>query len=197
MKKVSSSRDILLFGLDVGEANIRNTVADITNDEYDWEPIPLSERTADSLLSPERKRVWRVFQQDDKWTYDYSLEILIPPPFTTIAWIMNHVAQTTEMYLYCTKSGKPEGQEKRWDDLPVQPNIALMKLYLCDVLADARQYLTSIPKGKVNSELNKLVPAPWGEIRPAFMNIWGGIVEHVLQHDLQIAARKDRIRYGH
>jgi hypothetical protein len=188
---------VLLYGLDLGEMYIRNTIANISEAEYDWEPIPPFERPADILLAPESKRVWRVFQQGDKWTYDYSLEELIPPPFTTIAWIMNHVAQTTEMYLYCTKSGKPEGEEKRWDDLPVQSNLASMKSYICDVLADARRYLVSIPKGSVNSELNRLAPAPWGEIRPAFMNIWGGIVEHVLQHDMQIAARKDRIRYGH
>jgi len=29
------------------------------------------------------------------------------------------------------------------------------------------------------------------------MTIWGGIEEHVLHHAAQIAARKDRIRYGY
>jgi hypothetical protein len=197
MKKILSARDILLLGLDAGESSVRETLAGITEEEYGWEPLPLSERSADLLLPPEQKRVWRVFQLGETWTYDYTPEVLSPPPFTTIAWIMNHVAQTADMYLYCVRTGKPEGVDRRWEDLPVQSNYEAMRDYIFEALADVRDYLLSIPEEGVSSELNRLTPAPWGEMRPAYLNIWGGVVEHVLQHAMQIAARKDRIRYGH
>ncbi len=197
MDKVEIARDILLFGLDTGERNIGESIADISQDEYHWEPIPLSERISDLALPPEHKRVWRVFQKEGIWTYDYTLERLDPPAFTTIAWIMNHIAQTTDMYLYCVKTGKPEGLEKRWEDLPVSCDYRGMCAYITEVLAEVREYLISIGKRQINNELNKLTPAPWGEMRPTYVNIWGGIIEHNIQHAMQIAARKDRIRYGH
>jgi len=109
MESIRSARDLLLFELTNTERNLRNTVAGIAEDAYDWEPIPVSEHQADLLLPPERKRVWRVYACEGVWTYDYTAVALQPPPFTTIAWIMNHIAQTAEMYLLCIKTGKPEG----------------------------------------------------------------------------------------
>jgi hypothetical protein len=195
--RVESSRDVLLLGLDTAALSIRETIADISEEEYHWEPISISERSSDLLLPPHRKRVWRVFQKQGIWIYDYTPEKLNPPPFTTIAWIMNHIAQTGDMYLHCLKTEKAEGVDRKWDDLPVPSNCEAMSDYIHKVLAEAREYLVSIPEGQINSELNKLTPAPWGEMRPTYLNIWGGIVEHTIQHAVQIAARKDRIRYGY
>lgn len=194
---LKSSRDVLLLCLDSGEQSLRETMADISNEEYHWEPIPSSEQADDCLLPPERKRVWRVFQQKGVWMYDYSLEKLNPPPFTTIAWIMNHIAQTADMYLYCIKTGKAEGVERQWEDLPVPSSCEAMCSYIFEELAGARDYLVSISEESVQRELNRLTPAPWGELRPTYLNIWGGVIEHVIQHSMQIAARKDRIRYGY
>jgi len=196
VKTIESSRDILLFGVDAGEHNIEETIADVSEDEYWWEPLPLSEQSSDLLLPPEQKRVWRVFQKAGVWVYDYTPAQLNPPPFTIIAWIMNHIAQTADMYLYCVKSGQPEGVERSWDDLPVPSSYEAMRSYIIDVLADVRAYLFSIPEAHINRELNKLTPVPWGEMRPTYLNIWGGVVEHIIQHATQIAARKERIRYG-
>ena len=194
---VKSSRDVLLLGLDSGERSLLETIADISEEEYQWEPIPLSEQASDRLLPPHRKRVWRVFQQEGVWMYDYTLEELNHSPFTTIAWIMNHVAQTADMYLYCIKTGKPEGVDRRWEDLPILSGCEAMSSYISEVLTEVREYLLSMPEEYIYRELNKTTPAPWGEMRPTYLNIWGGVVEHVLQHSMQIAARKDRIRYGY
>ena len=194
---VISARDVLLLGLDSGERSLRETIADISEKEYHWEPIPLSEQAADHLLPAHRKRIWRVFQQAGAWGYDYTPEELKLSPFTTIAWIMNHITQTADMYLYCVKTGKPEGVDRRWEDLPVPSNCEAMSSYVFAVLSEAREYLVSIPEEAIHRELNKLTPAPWGEMRPTYLNIWGGVVEHVIQHSMQIATRKDRIRYGY
>lgn len=197
MKDEFSPIVILLLGLDSGESNMHEVLADITRQEYQWEPLPLSERSSDLCLPPERKKVWRVFPQEGKWVYDYTIERLSPPPFTTIAWIMNHVAQTAEMYLYCIKTGQPEGLEKHWEDLPVPASFDAMRDYLFRTLIEVRSFLVDIPTPQIDHQLTRLTPAPWGELRPTYINLWGGIAEHVLQHAMQIAARKDRIRYGH
>jgi hypothetical protein len=194
---VKSSRDILLLGLDSGDRSLREAIADISEEEYQWEPIPSSEQASDRLLPPDRKRVWRVFQQEGVWMYDYTPEDLNSSPFTTIAWIMNHIAQTADMYLYCIKTGKPEGIDRRWEDLPIPPSCEAMSSYISEVLTEVREYLLSMPDKYIDRELNKLTPAPWGEMRSTYLNIWGGVVEHVIQHSMQIAARKDRIRYGY
>ena len=196
MGSIRSARDLLLLGLNTGVTNLRETLADISEEEYGWEPLAPAERAPDRLSPPERKKVWRVFLKEGVWTYDYTPERLIPPPFTTIAWIMNHVTQTADMYLYCIQSGKAEGLERTWDELPVPPSYDAMSKYLFEALAAVREYLETIPGRRVSVELNKLSPAPWGEMRPSYMNLWGGIVEHVIQHTEQIAARKDRIRYS-
>lgn len=193
---IKSSRDVLLLGLDSGEQSLRETIADISEEEYHWEPISSSEQSSDRFLPPHRKRVWRVFQQDGIWMYDYALGKLDPPPFTTVAWIMNHIAQTADMYLYCIKTGKPEGVDRRWEDLPVPSSCKAMSSYILTALTSVREYLISIPDEYIHNELNKLTPAPWGEMRPTYLNVWGGVVEHVIQHSIQIAARKERILYG-
>lgn len=197
MENEETAKDILLLGLASGELRFRETISDISAEEYLWEPIPPAEQISDLLLPPERKKVWRVFQKEGIWTYDYTAEGLNPPPFTTIAWIMNHIAQTADMYLYCVKTGKPESAERSWEDLPVPYDFLGMCAYTFEILENVRQYLLGIQKGHITNELNKLTPAPWGEMRPTYTNIWGGVIEHVIQHAMQIAARKDRIRYGH
>jgi hypothetical protein len=196
-KGAKSPRDVLLLGLRTGELSMRETIGDISEEEYHWEPIPKSERDADLLLPPDQKRVWRVFQTGGVWIYDYTPGEMTPPPFTTIAWIMNHVAQTGDMYLYCVKTGKPEGVDRRWEDLPVPSSFEAMGAYIFEVLADVRAYLASGSERQMTRELNRLTPAPWGEMRPTYLNIWGGVISHVIQHAMQIAARKDRIRYGY
>lgn len=194
---VKSSRDILLLGADSAELSLRDTIAGISEVEYHWEPIPSSEQASDRLLPPHLKRVWRVFQQGGVWMYDYTPQELHPSPFTTIAWIMNHIAQTADMYLYCVKTGKPEGMDRRWEDLPVPSCSEAMSAYIFKELSEARVYLASISEENIHCEMNRSTPAPWGEMRPTYLNIWGGVVEHAIQHSMQIAARKDRIRYGY
>ncbi len=194
---ISSSRDLLLFELDSAVASLTETLAGISEAEYCWEPLPAAEQASDRLLPADRKRAWRVFQQAGAWTYDYTPEKLLTPAFTTIAWIMCHIAQTAEMYLYCVQSGQPEGVDRLWDDLPVPYGCEAARVYIVQALAQVRASLASIPAESADRELNRLTPAPWGELRPTYVNLWGGCVEHAILHSIQIAARKDRIRYGH
>lgn len=85
--------------------------------------------------------------------------------------------------------------DRRWEDLPVPSSCKAIRRSIFDLLSGVREYLVSIPEEIVQRELNKRTPAPWGEMRPTYLNVWGGVVEHVIQHAMQIAARKERIRY--
>jgi hypothetical protein len=70
-----------------------------------------------------------------------------------------------------------------------------MSDYLSAVFTEIRAYLQDLPAEQIDAELNRPTPAPWGEQRPTVLNIWGGIIEHAIEHAAQIAARKERIRY--
>ncbi len=191
---VNSARDMLVIALESARRHATDAISDISEEEYHWEPLCASERSSDLHLAPDRKRIWRVFQKEGLWVYDYTPETVYPSPFTTIAWIMNHIAQTGDMYLYCVKTGKPEGVDRSWDDLPVYPDHGHMVEYILRVIEDTQGYLDSIPEANINIELNRLAPAPWGEMRPVHQNIWGGIICHTIEHAVQIAILKNRIR---
>jgi hypothetical protein len=196
-RQVKTARDALLLALDAAAIHTKSALDGLSDEEYDWEPLTSEEQRADLPLLPATKRVWRVYRGDRGWTYDYTPEPLEPPPFTTIAWIMCHVASTADMYLYCVRSRRPEGLDRGWDDLPVPSTCREMAGYVFRALADARAYLIAIPEQQVILELNRPTPAPWGEVRATYLNLWGGIIEHTLQHSMQIAVRRERIRYGY
>jgi hypothetical protein len=193
---IETARDMLIVCLEAVKRRVNEAVSDISEAEYNWEPIPKPERSIDLHLPLDKKKVWRVYQKEGVWVYDYTPETLERPPFTTIAWIMNHISQTGDMYLYCVKTGKPEGVDLKWDDLPVYPDCEQMRKYIFRVLGETNAYLKTIPEGKIQSELNKLTPAPWGEMRHNYKNIWGGIIGHAFEHAVQISALKHRIRFG-
>lgn len=195
-RKLCSARDALLLALDTAVLRANETLMDITDDEYNWEFLPEAERAHDLTLAPETKRVWRVFEDDGVYFYDYGLRKTDNPAFTTIAWIMNHIATTADMYLYCVKTGKQVGEELTWDDLIIYGNLKDMRDHIFRALYDTRDYLLALDPARADDELNHMSPAPTGEIRPIFLNLWGGVIEHTLMHCMQIAVRKERIRQG-
>jgi DinB superfamily len=193
-RKLHSPRDVLLLGLDTASLRMHEAFTDLTEAEYNWEPLSETERLHDLRLPADKKRVWRVFQTRQGFVYDYAGGTLNPPPFTTIAWLMNHIAVTAQMYLSCIKTGKPAGEDLRWDDLPVHSTLATMCDYTFHVVEETKAHLRLLQETEVYDELNRFTPAPWGEMRPTFLNLWGGIIEHALQHTAQITVRKEQIR---
>ncbi len=194
---VENARDMLVVTLESARRRVQEALKNVSKDVYNWEPISKSERSSDLHLPPEGKKVWRVFQKEGVWIYDYTLEPLAQPPFTTIAWIMNHIAQTGDMYLYCIKTEEPEGVDRSWDDLPVYSDHEQMVEYIYQVIDDTGEYLRSIPEADLTAALNQKTPAPWGEMRPTYKNIWGGIIGHTIEHATQISVLKHRIRFGY
>ena len=124
--------------LDSAEVESAKTLGDLSQDEFTWEPLEKEKRKSDISLPPEKKRVWRVFEKDSKWMCDYANGKFDPAPFITIHWIMNHVALAGIMYLHCIKTGKPEGMDLKWDDLPTFSILDQMSNYVYEMLAENR-----------------------------------------------------------
>jgi hypothetical protein len=195
-EELDPTREFIVLVLDSIKKEAAVTLKDISEEELHWEPLSAQESDRDRTLPAEKKRVWRVYFNGERWTYDYGGDIQ-PPAFTTIAWIMNHIAQTSEMYLYCIRSGKPVGAEKNWDDLPVFPDVSNLRNYIFQTIEDTLLWINTIPDGEFSSILRQKTPAPWGELRPTMQNLHGGVLQHALQHLMQIAVRLEYIRYWH
>lgn len=196
-RKLKSISDCLVLGLDIAACRVLETIVDLSEEEFHWEPLTSKARQKDIPLPSAKKRVWRVFEKRGKLIYDYTPKDLKSPPFTTIAWILNHISQTADMYLWCVKTNKAEGTERAWDELPVYSSVPEGKKYFKEVFQKVKKYLSSIDKKKEIAVLNAYTPAPWGEKRPTYLNLWGGIIEHTLQHAMQMAVRKEVIRSGY
>ena len=61
-------------------------VADLTDEEYRWEPVPGCWNIRPSSSSP------------SGWIVDYPQVHPSPPPFTTIAWRITHIADGNSIY---------------------------------------------------------------------------------------------------
>lgn len=193
--KIESARDVLVMTLGSARQRVADAITDVSEAEYHWEPLSEAERTVDFRAPVDQKRVWRVFQQGETWLIDYTPEILDPPPFTTIAWIMNHIAITAQMYLYCIQTGEPEGVSLKWDDLPLTGACKAMRHRIYQVLDETEAYL--VATAHLPDRLKRLTPAPWGEMRPVYLNLWGGIIGHTLEHATHISVVKQGIRGGY
>jgi hypothetical protein len=76
--------DLLLDQLDEVYDRLRRRVADLTEVEYFWEPVP---------------ECWTVRRDGSgMWVNDYEEPDPDPPPFTTIAWRLAHIADCNVMY---------------------------------------------------------------------------------------------------
>lgn len=75
----------------------------LTDAEYRWEPVPDCWNVRPSSESP------------SGWTVDYPQVHPTPPPFTTIAWRMTHIADGNS--IYWEHSFGP-GQRNFWDLAP-------------------------------------------------------------------------------
>ncbi|MCI0728814.1 MAG: DinB family protein [Chloroflexi bacterium] len=192
---IGATRDFLVLLLCSIQQEARTTLDDLKEEELHWEPLTPAATAADLRLPAQDKKVWRVFHDGRRWTYDYADGNLDPPPFTTIAWIMNHIAQTADMYLYCINTNQPVGQEITWDDLPVHHELASLRAYIDQVLDQTLALLQSFDPAGCDRFLNQITPAPWGEMRPTVLNLLGGVLQHALQHLMQISVRKEYIRF--
>jgi hypothetical protein len=75
---------LLLAEMDEVYGRLRRRLEGLTDDEYRWEPVP---------------GCWTVHRdRSGAWVIDYAEPDPDPPPFTTIAWRLVHLADCKVMY---------------------------------------------------------------------------------------------------
>jgi uncharacterized damage-inducible protein DinB len=81
---MTAATELLAIQLDDAYRSIRERVEGLSDDEFFWEPVP---------------DCWTVRRGPDRrWSADYPDVHPEPPPFTTIAWRLVHVAACKVMY---------------------------------------------------------------------------------------------------
>ena len=77
-------RPLLFDTFDFVWARLRDRVADLGDAEYLWEPV---------------ENVWTVREHDGRWICDWVRPDPVPPPVTTIAWRLWHIADCLASYV--------------------------------------------------------------------------------------------------
>lgn len=151
---------------------IRTTVADLTDDEFFWEPVP---------------NCWTVRKgADGRWAADYpDFPHPDPPPFTTIAWRLVHVAECKLMYHeYAFGPARLV-----WPDIDSTHTVRDAVRSLKEWHELLRADLDALD----DAGLDRPVKTNWGEDWPAWRIFWT-MIDHDLQHQAEIATLRDLYR---
>jgi DinB superfamily len=119
----------------------------LSDDEYRWEPVPGCWSVRPDAASP------------SGWTVDYPDVEPDPPPFTTIAWRMLHVADGNT--IYWEHAFGPA--RRQFSDLAPHGDAAGAIAYL----AESQRAVTAIVAEIDDARLVEPRPTPWGELWPA------------------------------
>jgi hypothetical protein len=164
---------LLLFEMDASYQRLLARLAGTTDEEYLWEPVPGS---------------WTVHVDvTGEWVVDYAVPDPDPPPFTTLAWRLLHLADCKVMYHeYAYGPGR-----LRFADLRPPPRFAeaLERLEL------GHSLLRADLAGLSEADLDAPVGTNWGESWPAWRVFWTTI-HHDAHHGAEIGCLRDLYRHG-
>jgi hypothetical protein len=147
---------------------MRSRLEGLSDDEFLWEPAP---------------GCWTVrLDQDGRWIEDYADPAPEPPPFTTIAWRLVHVAACKIMYHeYAFGPAR-----LTWGELDIPHTAAGAITWLEEGHARLRAAL----EGFDDDGLEESRPTNWGELWPAWRIFWT-MVLHDLHHGAEIGCLRD------
>jgi hypothetical protein len=175
-----SAADVLKEQLRYHWMNTRWLLADLTEEEYCWQPT--------SLCWSVRRRAPEVhgwgrgeFVCEDAWPPPDPL------PVTTIAWRVVHLAAWTDVYRHWTFSDeRPTVLDA---DVPGSASEGLAWLY------DAQDRFMNEVDSLDAAAAFELRPAHWGESLPVFQLVMAMLTEHV-HHVAEVGTLRD-IHRGH
>jgi hypothetical protein len=161
----------LAFAMEEAWAILRHQLEGLTDEEFFWEPIP---------------GCWTVHPDEEgRWTIDYADPAPDPPPFTTIAWRVIHVAACKVMYYeYAFGPGK-----LTWDELQIPHTVAEATVWLEAGQAQLRTALA----GLSDADLTQMRLTNWGELWPTWRIFWA-MISHDLHHGAEIGCLRDLYR---
>jgi hypothetical protein len=167
---------VQLLTAEMGEAweTVGGRLEGLTDEEFSWEPVP---------------GCWRVHQDEDgRWIVDYADPAPEPPPFTTIAWRLVHLAACKIMYHeYAFGLG-----QLTWDALDIPHTAADAMAWLEEGHARLRGALVSLN----DADLEEMRPTNWGELWPTWRIFWA-MISHDLHHGAEIGCLRDLYRHMH
>ena len=151
---------------------LRRHLESLTDEEFFWEPGP---------------NCWTVHPDEAGcWIVDYAdYPHPDPPPFTTIAWRVVHVAACKIMYYeYAFGPGK-----LTWDELDIPHTVAEATAWLEEGQAQLRTALA----GLNDADLLEMRSTNWGDQWPTWRIFWG-MTAHDLEHGAEIGCLRDLYR---
>ena len=165
--------ELLAAELDEAYETLSRRIAGLTDEEFFWQPVA---------------GCWTVHPDEGgRWVVDYAFPDPEPPPFTTIAWRLVHVATCKVMYYeHAFGPGR-----LTWDELETPHTVAGTVAMLQQGHASLRQALD----GLGDAELEEMRLTNWGERWPAWRIFWT-MIFHDLHHGAEIGCLRDLYRAG-
>jgi len=159
---------LLAAGMDEAWQTLRGRLDGLADEEFFWQPVP---------------NCWTVHPDEGgRWIVDYATPAPDPPPFTTIAWRLVHLAACKIMYYeYAFGPG-----QLTWDDLEIPHTAADAIAWLEEGQARLRGALD----GLSDSDLAEMRSTNWGELWPTWRIFWV-MIAHDLGHGAEIGCLRD------
>jgi len=176
--------DPLLKQFDDARNRLMTRLQGLINDEYLWEPVP----GCWSIHPRERCKTNQPFGKGD-WVMDFARPEPVPPPVTTIAWRMCHLANGQfhrADYTTGTRS-------LTWDDFEILPDAQAA----ISSLAAAGETWRAVLTGTTDTDLDQVGRSqlPWGlDPRLPFLDVVWWVNQELLGHGAEIALLRDLYR---
>ena len=151
--------------------SLRGWVEGLAAEEFLWEPVP---------------DTWTVHPDESgRWILDYAIPDPDPPPVTTIAWRLIHIATCKVMYWeHAFGPG-----ELTWDTIEIPHTVADTMAMLEEGHVRLRRALHSLN----DADLGELRPTNWGDRWPTWRIFWV-MIAHDLEHGAEIGCLRDLYR---
>lgn len=146
----------------------------LTDDEYRWEPVDGCWNVRPSGQAPRG------------WTVDYPDVAPDPPPFTTIAWRLLHIADGNSIYWEHAFGPR----RRNFTDLPPHGTAAGAIEYLIE----SQQPVTRTLDDVDDPGLDEMRPSHFGGERPARF-VFAVLVDEQLHHGAEVALLRDLYQY--
>lgn len=161
----------LASALEEAWSSLHHCLEGLTDAEFFWQPVP---------------DCWTVHPDEDgRWIVDYADPAPDPPPFTTIAWRVLHIATCKVMYHeYAFGPGR-----LTWDELEIPHTAAGAIAYLQEGHVQLRAALA----GLSDAGLAEMRSTNWGELWPTWRIFWT-MAAHDLHHGAEIGCLRDLYR---
>ena len=149
-------------------------LGELTDAEYFWEPVPGC-WTVHRRTDPPRGSV---VLGGGEWVHDYAFQDPTPPPFTTIAWRLTHLAVGSGVLCDVAFDGLSDAS----------PLTAAFPSTAAAAVALWHHNFDRLAAAASRSEEDLLtpVPSPWGPPETVASHLGGQVVEH-LHHLAEIA----------